>query len=267
MEPVSGLSGGSGSGIGLETGFGTGFVLIAAVVYLVAGLVKGTIGLGLPTAAVSLMAVVAPTRTAIALAIVPMVLLNAWQIHRSGQVRATWHRFRRLALTMSAGIALMSLVAARVPVSVITLALGGAITLFALTGLLGTVPRLPERLDSSAQAIAGLSAGVLGGLAGIWAPPIVVYLSAIRVDKDAFVRASGLLLALGSVVLATSYAANGLLDGRQASLGLVLVVPALIGYSLGERMRARLDGDAFRRTVLLFFLLMGLNFVRRGVGF
>ena len=260
---MSGLAFGGGPGNGSDGGF----VLIAVAVYLVAGLVKGTIGLGLPTAAVSLMAMIAPTRTAIALAIVPMVLLNAWQIHRSGRVRDTWRRFRRLALTMSIGIALVSLLAARVPVSVITLALGGAITLFALTGLLGTVPRLPERLDPLAQAVAGASAGALGGLAGIWAPPIVMYLSAIRVDKDTFVRASGLLLALGSVVLAVSYAVNGLLDGRQASLGLVLVVPALIGYSIGERVRARLDGDVFRRTVLLFFLIMGLNFVRRGVGF
>ena len=66
-------------------------------------------------------------------------------------------------------------------------------------------------------------------------------------------------------LLLRDLAANGLLDGRQASLGLVLVVPALIGYSLGERMRARLDGDAFRRTVLLFFLAMGLNLIRRAV--
>ena len=103
-------------------------------------------------------------------------------------------------------------------------------------------------------------------LAGIWAPPIVVYLSAIRLDKDDFVRATGLLLALGSVVLAVSYAGNGLLNAPQALLGLGLVLPALLGYSLGERLRARLDGNGFRRAVLVFFLVMGLNLLRRAVG-
>jgi len=246
--------------------FSTGFLASAVAVYLLAGLVKGTIGLGLPTAAVSLMAMVGDTRTAIALAIVPMVLLNGWQIYRSGDVRATWRRFRLLGVTMGIGIGVVSLLAARVPTDLITLALGSAITLFAVSGLLGTVPRLSARFDPLAQVAAGVSAGAIGGLAGIWAPPIVVYLSSIRLDKDAFVRATGLLLALGSVVLAISHAATGLLDATQATLGLCLVVPALAGFALGERLRARLDGATFRRTVLVFFLVMGLNLIRRGIG-
>jgi len=247
-------------------GFSAGFVLGAIAVYLLAGLVKGTIGLGLPTAAVSLMAMAGDTRVAIALAIVPMVLLNAWQIHRSGDLLATWRRFRLLGMTMALGIGTVSLLAAQVSTALITLTLGGAITLFAISGLIGTVPRLPERFDALAQAGAGAAAGAIGGLSGVWAPPIVVYLSAIRLDKDAFVRASGMLLALGSVVLAIGHSIGGLLEPRQALLGLCLVVPALAGFGIGERLRARLDGDGFRRTVLLFFLVMGMNLIRRGVG-
>lgn len=230
---------------------------------MLAGFVKGTIGIGLPTAAISLMAMLGSTREAIALVIVPMVLLNVWQIHRSGDIVATWRRFRLLALVMSGGIAVVALLAVAVPAALITLSLGIVITLFALTSLVQRVPALPARYDRPAQWAAGASAGVMGGLAGVWAPPIVIYLSAIRLDKEAFVRASGLLLLLGSVVLAASYAANGLLDARQAFTGLLLVMPALAGFALGERMRRRLGGEAFRRTVLLFFLVMGLNLIRR----
>jgi len=245
--------------------FSLGAALIACAVYALAGFVKGTIGIGLPTAAISLMAMLGSTRDAIALVIVPMVLLNAWQIHRSGDTLATWRRFRTLALVMSAGIAVVALLAVRVPAAMITLSLGIVITLFAVTSLLRRIPALPARLDRPAQWTAGLSAGAMGGLAGVWAPPIVIYLSAIRLDKDDFVRASGLLLMLGSVVLAISYASNGLLDRHQALAGLLLVVPAMAGFALGERLRSLLGGEAFRRTVLLFFLAMGLNLIRRAV--
>ena len=245
---------------------GAELALAAVGVYLLAGAVKGTLGIGLPTAAVSLMAqATGDTRAAIALAIVPMILTNGWQVHRAGGARETWRRFRTLAIVSVAGIAAVGLFAARVPTPVVTLALGAAVSLFALVSLARELPRVPERLDGAAQLVAGLASGLMGGLAGVWAPPIVVYLHGIGLDKEGFVRASGLLLALGSATLAASYAANGLLDARHALAGLALVAPALAGFALGERVRARLSGIAFRRAVLLFFLVMGLNLVRRAL--
>ena len=239
--------------------------LVAAGVYLLAGTVKGTLGIGLPTAAVSLMAQAGDTRTAIALAIVPMIVTNGWQVHRAGRALETWRRFRTLAVVSVGGIALVAPFAARVPTPAVTLALGASIALFALVNLARELPRVPERLDRPAQAIAGAIAALMGGIAGVWAPPIIVYLNGIGLDKDGFVRATGLLLALGSTVLGAAYAANGLLGGSHALAGLALVVPALLGFALGERLRSRLSGLAFRRAVLVFFLVMGANLVRRAL--
>lgn len=211
------------------------------------------------------MAMVGDAREAIALAIIPMVLLNAWQIHRSGRLVESWRRFRLVAITTCIGIAAVALLAVNVSTAVVTLMLGVVTVAFALVGLASRVPALPPRFDRSAQIGCGIASGVIGGLAGVWAPPVVIYLSSIRLDKDEFVAASGLLLFLGSVVLAASYATNGLLSGRQAMTGLALVVPALSGFALGERLRARLGGDGFRRAVLVFFLIMGMNLIRRSL--
>ena len=62
------------------------FVLIAIVVYVLAGMVKGTIGIGLPTTAVSLMAQVTDARSAVTLVVIPMFVTNLWQVIRSGRV-------------------------------------------------------------------------------------------------------------------------------------------------------------------------------------
>jgi len=59
-------------------------ILLAALfIYLVAGIVKGMLGIGFPTAAVSLMAQVTDARTAITLVIMPMLVTNIWQVYRS----------------------------------------------------------------------------------------------------------------------------------------------------------------------------------------
>lgn len=162
-------------------------------------------------------------------------------------------------------IAIAAFGASRLSTPFVTLALGVSISLFAVTSLWREWPVLPERLDRPAQVMTGVASGVMGGISGVWAPPLVIYLSALRLDKEAFVRATGVLLGLGSVVLGVSYVANGLLTTRQAGLGFLLVFPALFGYGIGEKLRARLSGRAFQQTVLMFFLVMGLNLIRRAV--
>ena len=59
--------------------------------------------------------------------------------------------------------------------------------------------------------------------------------------------------------------ASGLLDGETAPLSAGMVVPSLIGFTLGEAIRRRLDADRFRTVVLWMFLLMGLNLIRRSL--
>jgi hypothetical protein len=56
--------------------------LIAAV-FLLAGFVKGVIGLGLPTIAMGLLAPIMPTSKAAALLIVPSLVTNVWQMFTS----------------------------------------------------------------------------------------------------------------------------------------------------------------------------------------
>lgn len=242
-----------------------GLLLTAAAVYLLAGSVKGTIGLGLPTTAVSVMAQVTDARTAIALVLVPMIVTNFWQILRAGDARGALWRYRWLALVQVLGIGLVSQLAGGFSVQRVEALLGAAIVLFAVSGLWRETPALAARHDRRAQIAAGTAAGALGGVAGIWAPPVVVYLQARRVSPDEFVRATGLLLCLGSVVLFGGYWRLGFVTPGTAAVSCALLLPALLGYATGERLRGRLSGEGFRRAVLVFFLLMGLNLLYRAL--
>ena len=48
--------------------------------FLLAGLVKGVIGMGLPTVAMGLLAVVLPPAEAAALLVIPSLVTNVWQL-------------------------------------------------------------------------------------------------------------------------------------------------------------------------------------------
>jgi uncharacterized membrane protein YfcA len=136
---------------------------------------------------------------------------------------------------------------------------------FSLIHLNFKIPSIPDRYDRPAQIGLGTVAGVLGGLSGVWIAPIIMYLSARDLSKDDFVRASGMLLFVGSVPLVTAYVQQGFLTAEIAGVSLVLVVPTLIGFALGAKLRSRMSNEKFRKVLLYAFLILGLNLLRRGI--
>ena len=197
--------------------------------------------------------------------ILPILVANIWQVARSGQFRQTARRYWLLAAVLVVCLWASSQLATAVSGAMLTLIIGVVILLFALLNLTVRVPPIPARYDRVSQLAAGVAAGSMGGLTAIWAPPIVIYLLASRAEKDDFVRAAGFLFLLGSLPLCLGYWQNGLLGGAMALASASMVIPTILGFTLGEWLRRRLDPARFRRAVLLLFLLLGLNLIRRSL--
>jgi uncharacterized protein len=70
------------------------FIFIAAV-FLLAGVVKGAIGLGLPTISMGLLAVVIPPIEAAAILILPSLLTAVWQVLAGPSSRLGAGSYRR----------------------------------------------------------------------------------------------------------------------------------------------------------------------------
>jgi len=96
-----------------------------------------------------------------------------------------------------------------------------------------------------------------------WGPPLAMYLATKEVDKDEFIRATGFLIVIGSVPLCFSYAQLGFLNGPMAGLSAAMILPTLLGFTLGERLRAHLSPEGFRNAILIVFACLGLNLLRR----
>lgn len=240
-------------------------IMLPVVAFLAAGAIKGTIGIGLPTTAMGLMTLALAPRDAIALILIPMLVSNAWQVYRSGEIARAFRTYLPFAVALMLGVGVTLQLTRNAPDRVLFAVLGASILLFVLVNLIAWAPRIPDRLDRAAQVLAGTVAGVMGGLTSVWAPPMAVYLASRHAPKDEFVRASGLLIFLGSLPLAAGYLRQGILDGETALMSVVLLIPTFAGFYVGERLRYRLSEVAFRKLLLLLFFLMGANLLRRAV--
>lgn len=240
-------------------------LMIALVVYFLAGLIKGTLGIGFPTTAVSLLAQFADARTAITIVIMPMLITNAWQVFRSRQFLSVIKQIWLLLLLMLIFIAIFSQLASVVRVDILTAVLGCIVAAYALHSLYARSAQLNPAYDAQAQIAAGTTAGIMGGMVSVWAPPILIYLSARRLPKEQFVATAGVILLSGSCVLLLSYMESGVLNYGLFLCSILLVVPSLLGFSVGEIVRKRLSAQRFQRWLLWFFFIMGINLIRRAL--
>ncbi len=78
-------------------------ILIAAA-FLLAGFVKGVIGLGLPTVSMGLLAVTMPPAQALAIVIVPAIVTNIWQTFVGPYLRDIIRRLWPLMIGTVVGI-------------------------------------------------------------------------------------------------------------------------------------------------------------------
>ena len=231
------------------------------VVFFLAGIIKGTLGIGLPTAAVSLMALFLEPKTALALAVLPILVINFRQFFSAVNPKPVAYRFRIMALFIFISLGITTYFTARLESEQIRLVIGSAICLFCITSY--TLPdyRLPQNGDWILQGFFGLLSGIIGGLTSIWAPPIVIYLLGRQVEKETFIAATGFLFSVGSIPLLTGFILNGMLSPELGLFSLICILPSLFGFRIGMRIRFMLSQILFRQLVLLAFLLAGLRFI------
>jgi uncharacterized membrane protein YfcA len=240
----------------------------AIAITLFAGFVKGAAGFALPMIMISGLATILPANIAIAALIVPTVISNVWQSLRGGGFRAAGEmasQFKLYIAVLLVAIVVTAQLVAGMDQNLILLIIGGPIVALSLLLLSGRSFDVPQNKRSLADVVVGIVAGFLGGLAGTWGPLTVIYLTALGTPKKEQVRVCGVIFGVGAIVLGLSHWRSGLLNAQTLPLSLFMIVPVLIGQTLGNKVQDRLDQKKFKKLTLLILIVAGLNLVRRGL--
>ncbi|MEJ7932340.1 sulfite exporter TauE/SafE family protein [Ramlibacter sp. AN1015] len=231
-----------------------------AAVFALAGAVKGLTGMGLPTVAVSLLGLWMAPLQAAALLVAPSLATNLAQCrgpHLRRLARMLWPAWLGLAAATVLAPPWTAAVDARV-------LLGVVLVLYGSWGL--ARPRLPDLRGSAGLAgfVAGSATGLVASATAVFALPLVPFLQSLRLDKDEMVQALGLgfTVATLSLALRIGAVAPGQLVGPGPALA---VVAAFLGMWLGTRLRGRISAQAFQRSLLLTFILLGVANLAKGL--
>ncbi len=244
-------------------------VLVTAAVaaaLLLGGLVKGTLGLGLPVFVISVLGAFMEPRAIIGLLLIPVVASNLWQgFSTEHPVLPLLRRFWPLIVAFSVGTYVGTRLLRDVPTHFLLLLLGFIVLGFCVTSWLKPTLHLPPSWESWFGPGVGTFAGVLNGVSMVNGPPLVMYLISLRLDRERFIGAYGLIAVCGSIPLAASLLGLGVVRPPQLIGSALALIPVFSGLLLGRHLRRRIESERFRRVLLIALAVLGANLLRRGL--
>ena len=236
-------------------------LLLIAATFLLAGFIKGVIGLGLPTVSMGLLAVTMPPAHALAIVIVPAIVTNIWQTFVGPYLRDIIRRLWPLMVGTVVGIWLNAGSLTGPYARYGTVALGILLVAYAMVGLSKFSLRVARGNEKWVGGIVGLVTGVICAATGVQVIPSMPFMQAIGMERDELVQALGVFFTVATVGLAFNLTSAGLLNASTALPGAVAMACAFIGMFIGQAVRSRLQPEAFRRWFLIAMICLGIYLV------
>jgi uncharacterized protein len=236
------------------------FVFILAV-FVLAGFVKGVIGLGLPTISMGLLALVMPPVEAAAILVLPSLLTNIWQMLAGPSLASAAKRLWPMMLAICAGTWASAGLMTGAYASFMTALLGVTLLLYALSGFMAFRLRVARRTEPWLAPVIGGVTGVITGATGVFVIPAVPYLQGIGLEKDDLVQALGLSFTVSTLALAVNVVRAGAFGGSLLATTLAALAAAIGGMWIGQMLRSRLPPLIFRRCFFGGLLLLGLYLI------
>jgi len=232
-------------------------VFAVGLIFVLAGLVKGVAGMGLPTVAMGLLGVLMAPAEAAAFVAIPSLVTNVWQFlsgrHRLVVLSRTWPMLLMICFATWAGAGLMTGAGSRQAGAW----LGAALIAYGGIGLARFRLLVPRRYEIWLSPAVGAATGVVTGATGVFVIPAVPYLQALGFDKDELIQVLGLSFTVSTIALAAGLASRGAFQLSAAGASGLCTAPAFIGMGIGQMIRARVDPATFRVVFLVGLLLLG----------
>ena len=233
-------------------------IVIGLAIFLLAGTVKGLVGLGLPAISIALTSLFLPLSEAIALIALPTIVTNVWQAAVGGHF---WFIVRRqwpLMLPLTVVLYLTVWLIGQKGPDWAFIVLGTVLIIYAALGLFRIRLTIHADLEKPLAPVIGVVSGFVAGLVGVPIVPLMPYLQGLDIKPVELVQTLGVVLCATSLTLTASLLFFGVLDGPRAMVSGAAVLPAIGGMWLGQRIRSRLSVEQFRLAVFWALLATGL---------
>lgn len=231
-------------------------IFVIALGFAAGGVLKGATGVGAPILAVPLLAIYFDVRFAIVIFSIPNILPNIWQAWSYRRTVLPARFTATFALAGMAGAVLGTWILAHAPPDLLPLGVAGAVILYIAFRL-----ARPHWVLAYARALVfaapiGFVAGVLQTASGLSAPASVTFLSAMKLERAAFIPTiSTFFIGLG-IVQIPMLIWYGFLTPERAILSAAALIPLTAAMPVGAMLVRHLPKQVFDRLILALLAVL-----------
>ena len=241
-------------------------IALISATFLVAGLVKGMLGMGLPTIVLAALAAPLGLKEAIGFMLLPSLLANLYQGFVGGSFVYLLRRFWAFFLVAIFGISLGVAILAGGRDDLLLGLLGLVLCVYTALNLTGRkLPPPPPSKERVFSPVAGGLGGVMFGMTGVFIVPGILYLQALGLTRDVLIQAMGISFIIITVAIAVLMAGHGLLARGQVLISAIALLPMFAGIAIGTYYRKSIPEALFSRVIMIALFLNGVHLIVRGL--
>jgi uncharacterized protein len=237
-------------------------MLVIAGAFIVAGIAKGAVGMGMPPIAIGLMTFALPLDQALAIMVLPTMVTNIWQAVYGKGFMPLLRRFSTMAAASVIAVFAVALWVGHLGSPRALAWVGVLLIIYSLAALTAWRPAVPRSTERWANPLIGALSGAVAGFTGVAAVPFLPYMQSLDMDRHDLVQALGVMFLFLVGALTVALAWQGAFHLETATSGVAAIVPTMIGVWLGQKGREAVSAETFRRIFIFAMLALGLNMAR-----
>lgn len=245
--------------------YSAGVIAIVAAIFFLGGIVKGSLGFGLPLVTMAVLPLFMPVEVALAVNAVVTPFNNLAQLRHGRQTRAVMKRFGGMVGTTVIGVLIGAAIVSMVNEKVLLIALGSFVVFFTLINIAAPRFNIPPAREKPIGLVTGLVAGVVGALTTANGPIYIMYMVGLRLEREIFISALGLLFIVTGVVVCASFMLLGMVTPAVLGLAFFSIFTAQAGMRIGFWLSSRVSAERFRVVVLSGLTILGVNMILQAV--
>ena len=226
------------------------------LVYVICGLIKGSIGFGMPTVSISLLVFLMDVKLIIALILIPTIIVNIYQLSRGGNFKKIIHETKYFLFFSTffiyPGAYLLKIINSDVIIFLIAIILITNSILY----LINVRFILPFYQKPLLQIFVGSVNGLIIGMTSIYTIPLIFLLQSLNYNKNTTIQFLGIAFFLYPIAQLISFSSFELISFKIIQHSFLVLIPIFMGLLIGQKIRTMISERLFQKFFYLMLLFM-----------
>jgi uncharacterized membrane protein YfcA len=227
-------------------------------IFFLGGLVKGTIGVGLPTVTLTLLSFFFDIKESISFILIPVILTNLVQMLDGKELKSIFQQTKFFLVTSVVFVIPGFLVLRAINSNTILLILASLLVLNSCLVLFNKIITIKKHTSFQTQFWIGALTGITTGVTSIYTMPFIFLIQSLKFNKEKLIQLMGLSFFLYSLTQFALFYSFSMINEKVLLFSSVACVPIIFGVISGKYLRKVLSEQAFKLLFNYMLLISGI---------